>query len=1190
MSVIARLESLRVGTRSEEDRRWLIGPAGALAVARSLVGERRGAEALGDLEPLWKWLDDTSFVRAPMPSERARALLALADLDRCPPSELRNLIDVVARGYPFDVARLALRPTNGESNVDLVVREAGATANPEIEQLVRIIHGRIRSTRRRTVSVNVPVSSHHSGELMVLHATRVAGPPSVAVDRSIAPFLEADREFENALDEAASATRAGFAIRWHVEYERSRRPVEWITGSSCGLAAAAAFRSLAIGARIPPDLVFSGALGPDGTAATLVDEAGRHNYAAKIDASFGRRLVVPMVDAPTVGSIAAGRTRGPIVLGIESIDDLESLFETESRRSDRVLLPSPSSESATYDQTGRVVGRGHELRALADHVRSRTGSRLALITGRPGIGKSALLEAFVDSIRDDVRDPIERLDGHDLSVGESIAAMMAIDRSSSSSRPRLVVVDDAHLAADAVLRRLTDRVFSDTGAIDEVVVVLAGRPDAGSPAFRDLTKLVSIGHPSVIEVSLQPIGTAAVELMVASELDRRGVRPDSDLVERIAEVAIGDPLVARLLIDLAAREPDALAGGRVVDRGSDLAAQLVARAMRVVTHPEVLEVAAVVDRPLDATDLANLARLEAHAVRDSIDAASASGLLRSSGSPPRYDCCHAVVRDAIYAGLSVGRRNQLHRRAARHFADAADARERNAILAFHYGSVEPPEIDGSALEYALAAGLDAESIRDFDSAFAWFERAVNLASRVGELGELVDAQVGLGRNLRRRGDAAARRVLLTSARRAADIGAAHSLVSAVLAAHRGFFSATARVDNEWIELLERSLRVVGDDDAARSELLAVLAAELTWQPDPGRRMELADEALDLARRCGHLPTLARVRYRRPIAIAAAVTVEDRDANSRELLVLADRLDDDEVRFMAAITRATVAAEIGLMAEATLRVHDAEVLADDLRDRVPIFSARLARAGSLIVQGSLDAATLVSDEAFALGVAADASDAAMLHGEQLWEIARLQGAHERYAAMAVMIAESGDPSLAVLGARYAHDAGAIDVARTAYDQFVGNGANILSGVSETAIERDLAVLARRFGDANVAERLSERLRDRSDYFANTTVVRACGRHAMGLAAAAMGKLDVAEHWFEAAVQRHETARAPLLVSESLIEWADALVDLSEPEAPDAGANHRRANGLIDRAQTLAAASGATGLTRRCERVRARLALR
>lgn len=1185
MSVTARLVSLRDGTRSEADRRWLIGPTGVLAVARSLVDGGKRADTLGDLEPIWNWLDDASIAHTPMPSERARALLAIADLARCPLRELRDLIDVVARGYPFDRAQFALERIRGEANVDLMVREASAASLPEIEHLVRIIHGRIRSTRRRTVSVNFPVSSHHSGELLVMHVTRVAGRPSVAVDRSAAPFLGADPDFEAALAAAAYATRAGFAIRWHVEHERSRRPVEWITGSSCGLAAAAAFRGLASGAHIPPDLVFSGAVSIDGVATTLVDDTGRHNYAAKIDAASDRRIVVPQIDAPTVGSIAAGRARRPVVLGIERIDELELLFETESRREHTLLLTSPGSESATYDESGRVVGRGRELGQLTELVRERTGSRLTLITGRPGIGKSALLDVFVDLIRGDIRGPAERLDSRDSAFVEMFEASVAVDPSPKSPRPRLVVVDDAHLVADPLLRRIADRVFSDTGDVDEIVVVLAGRPEAGSPAFVDLLALASGGHPSVVGVPLLPIGNAAVELMAATEFDRRGVPPDPELAARIAEAALGDPLVARLLIELAAREPSALASGGVADRGSDLASQLVTRAMRGLAHPEVVEVAVVVDRPLDAAEMASLARVDANAIREAIDAASASGLLRSSGAPPKYECGHAVVRDAIYAELPVNRRNQLHRRAARHFANAADVRERNAVLARHYGAVEPPEIDGSALEYALAAGIDAESTRDYDTAFAWFERAVNLAGRVGELRELVDAQVGLGRNLRRRGDAAARRVLLTAARRAADIDDARSLVAAVLAAHRGFFSATARVDNEWIELLERALLVVGDDDAARSELLAVLAAELTWQPDSRRRVGLADEALDLASRCGHLSTIARVRYRRPIAIASSTTVEDRDTNSRELLLLADQLDDDEVRFMAAITRATVAAEIGLMDEATLRVHDAEVLADALRDRVPIFSARLARAGSLAVQGSLDAASVVSDEAFALGVAADAADAAMLHGEQLWEIARLQGAYERFASMAVMIADTGDPSLAVLGARYAHEAGAVDAARKAYEEFVRNGATIVAGVSETAIERDLAVLARRFGDAAVASTLAERLQGRADYFANTTVVRACGLHALGLTAATLGNLDAAEHWFESAAQRHGAVRAPLLVAESLIEWADALADLGRDVDASAATGHR-AGPLLDRAQLLAAAAGAFGLVARCEHIRAR----
>src|SRR5206468_263991 len=117
----------------------------------------------------------------------------------------------------------------------------------------------------------------------------------------------------------------------------------------------------------------------------------------------------------------------------------------------------------------------------------------------------------------------------------------------------------------------------------------------------------------------------------------------------------------------------------------------------------------------------------------------------------------------------------------------------------------------------------------------------------------------LGEAQRRAADPAYRDTLLEAARRAQGLGDAKLLAAAALANHRGFWSLAGTTDQERVELLEAALDSVGDGDpGTRARLLALIAQETTWTADFERRVGLADEALDLARRSGDPMVLAAV--------------------------------------------------------------------------------------------------------------------------------------------------------------------------------------------------------------------------------------------------------------------------------------------------------------------------------------------
>ncbi len=156
---------------------------------------------------------------------------------------------------------------------------------------------------------------------------------------------------------------------------------------------------------------------------------------------------------------------------------------------------------------------------------------------------------------------------------------------------------------------------------------------------------------------------------------------------------------------------------------------------------------------------------------------------------------------------------------------------------------------------------------------------------------------------------------------------------------------------------------------------------------------------------------------------------------------------------------------------------------------------------------------------------------------------------------------------------------VEVARSAYSRLRERGDTIIEpGLAETAVERDLAVLARRFDDPVTAEWLVRRLRSRPDHFANTTIVRPSGRHALALAFATLGRFDEADYWFEGAAHLHTKCRVPLLLAETFVEWAAAVTDLV--------GNAGRASELLDHAQAIAERHTAPGIDERIRRERER----
>lgn len=391
---------------------------------------------------------------------------------------------------------------------------------------------------------------------------------------------------------------------------------------------------------------------------------------------------------------------------------------------------------------------------------ARSGrSRVLVLVGDPGVGKSALLTEAIrlaagfrvveargvesetelafaglfevcrplfdelDALAPQQRTALRVAFGIDAgppATGFAIgAATLALLSASASDRPLLLVIDDAHWldrgSADALafaIRRLS---------ADAVAVLVASRQEDGRP-------FVGRGLPELVIGGLDP---ASAERVLETSAARH---PNSSDREAILALAAGNPLA---LIELHASEGPAVGGPEPI-RLTDRLEQ--AFSARVRPLDAVCRRALLIAAAMGSDDLHALhAALEGAGLHlSALEAAESARLVSLDQGKLRFR--HPLVRSAIY-----------------HAAEPVERRRAHALIAAAIGGAEaawhlaaaaigPDERAANALD---AAADTARSRSGFAAAAAALERAARLsvlpADRVRRLAAGADAAWLAGR-------------------------------------------------------------------------------------------------------------------------------------------------------------------------------------------------------------------------------------------------------------------------------------------------------------------------------------------------------------------------------------------------------------------------------------------------------------
>jgi DNA-binding SARP family transcriptional activator len=878
--------------------------------------------------------------------------------------------------------------------------------------------------------------------------------------------------------------------------------------------------------------------------------------------------------------------------------------------------PVPPSLPPLLAAVGRraFVGRPGELEAL-DHAFKDAASgqpAVVMVTGEPGIGKTALCARFAASARDrgaavlyarcdpspmlpyqpvtdalaehlrrvglpwgeagwpaDVA-PARRLlpqlgDGSGSPPGEGASdyerfrlfdALRRLVASLAAQRPVVLIVDDVHWADPSVLALLRHL----AGETEPCRFMLLG-------AYRD-TELAD-DHP--LTAWCAESRARAVERIALT-----GLRPDESA--RLIVTYLGDdqgPEAGRawherteghplFLHELLRHAGDAsghvdlplpgsvrqLVSSRVVGLGAD--ARRTLRTAAVIGRDFALELAAA------------MCGLSVDAALLALEEALDRGLLvEVPDAVDRFAFSHALIREALYEEQSRSRRVRIHARVA----EALEALGGSATeLAYHFHESRMIGAPEKAVAYSARAGAQALEALAYEDAVGHYRRAlVALDSVAGDAeDQRADLLIRLGEALMCAGAPSAEETLGQAAAIARSRRDPHRFAHAAIA---GRHSEPGSHDEARIAVLAEALDGLGDEASPlRVEVLARLASALHVEDRDGRPLALSQDALDLARSLGDDRALLAALQGRHDALLHITHLDERLAVLRRIIDLAEQAGRRDLLAFGHHFSTYARLEEGDAAAARREAERFAALAGELR-QPRLDHAELAwRSVFAQVEGRLGDAERLAHEGLRYDGRLDVADAFGLFASQLSFIRRDQ---DRLAELLAAVASLTRPTAAADAARVigpweaglvAALAGAGDLprARAALADAGSEGFDDvprdLWWLSTISLLAEGCATARDVRHARTLRRMLEPHADRHVQVIFAAHLGSVHRF-VGLLAEVCGDGAAAVEHLELALARHESAELPALVQRSRCELA-RLLKRSSREG-----DRRRAGGLL-----------------------------
>jgi tetratricopeptide (TPR) repeat protein len=609
---------------------------------------------------------------------------------------------------------------------------------------------------------------------------------------------------------------------------------------------------------------------------------------------------------------------------------------------------------------------------------------------------------------------------------------------------------------------------------------------------------------------------------------------------------------------------------------------------------ELLQVAAVAGTVFAAPEIAGALGIDTPELFSILEEAVEARVVAPTSPPSEFRFRHALLRDALYQGLSTARRSVLHERMARALVNlhGAEPSRHLSTIAHHFYEAasagrwdESIDFSGRAAEYSASCLAYEDSAHHYQRAIEVLELAtdsrrerqaamlVRLGAQLTKSGDRVGARDAFERALRSPGGNESSRLIAE---------AALSLAPGVLALESGV------VDAFLIELLEEALSgLSADNSGIRARLTARLSLALHWAEDSSIARHLASEAREFSKLTSD-----------PEAIASAIQAEwssrhgpdHREARSRlsaELLASPCEGATEETQLVSQLFAIYSALECGAPRDLALHLESFRHLALHLRQPQGQWFAEMLDGMAAMLAGQFDRGARLLGRFSTLG--SRVNDANSVHSAL---------AHAAYLSF-----ERGDLSQLIPAAQQiAQDFPSVDVWKSACAWMLAltrrhsdaqaqlrrmGGAQIARLPSRMDLNGTLCLAgeaAALVRDNETAQAIYGRLLPLSDGYAVLglgTLSWGSVARVLGLLAESLGLSEAAIEHMRDAVANNEKIGARAWLARSQFELARMLVDAQRPVGEPGQ--------LILRAGETARELGMSNLTREIESLRSSTSL-
>jgi hypothetical protein len=543
---------------------------------------------------------------------------------------------------------------------------------------------------------------------------------------------------------------------------------------------------------------------------------------------------------------------------------------------------------------------------------------LVIVSGDAGIGKSALLEAFGETV---LESGCQVLSGRAWEFADApayfplraglraLGVTPAIPAASDSDAfglwedvlgaltqgaprsPIVWILEDMH-AADAQTLELLAFLAQPLRNLPALFLISlrSSDPRASGPAIQRLTRLTRASS----RITLGPLAALDVTAL-AAEVSGSAL-PEDALDAWMARTG-GNPL---FVVECAR----AVRAGRSLQSAlPDTVVELVAERLRgqAAATRQYLENGAVLGRDFSAASVARMTQGLPSVVIEELLPALRAGILEER-APGRFRFTHALVRDAIEQTMAADVRRSAHAWAVDALAELGETTEVVVERARHAVAALGVIAESTAQELVskATAALDAEGARD--RAFALWQRWMDVRSGAPDSAVLLElARLATAAGFQGEADAAAER----AGALAKSAGDPERVARAALA--RAPSPLPGVRDAAHVRALEEALAGL---DAAKTPSLvyllqARLAAALQPAADPSAPVALARETIARARALDDPALLREVLVYAGSALTAFVDTAETRVLASELLSVALATGDSS-RALRALSRLQVA--------------------------------------------------------------------------------------------------------------------------------------------------------------------------------------------------------------------------------------------------------------------------------------------